>query len=42
MGSRRTPDAGVWLIACGYIRVLVKLGGTSFWKRATPEEIGSI
>ena len=35
-------EDGKSLSLYGYIRLLVKVGGTSVWKRATPEEIGTI
>ena len=48
-GDGRTYNAevtvsedGMTLSLYGYIRLLVKVGGTSVWKRATQEEISSI
>ena len=35
-------EDGKTLSVYGYIRVLIKIGGTSVWKRATPEEINGI
>jgi uncharacterized protein (DUF2147 family) len=35
-------EDGKTLSVYGYIRVIVKLGGTSNWKRATPDEIAGL